>query len=198
MFLEVARSAQLSEHRGHRSEAIVGENQKMLRVTSLAALAILTLGCAREIKVATPFNPKDAEYINQRGKAKIEGQAFLRRNDGVVVYAAGSDVQLIPATSYAEERITAIYNGQKYLPIVQANLTKAPDEPGYMTLRRTTKANGEGRFVFADVAPGAYFITTNVSWCASMQYGCASQGGGLQERIQIAGQESVSVVLDGR
>lgn len=156
-------------------------------------------GCyAREIKVDVPFDPKEAAFINQKGKGSISGQAFLRRNDGVVVYAAGSEVKLVPATRYADARIGAIYGGAKYMNAMTAQMTKYPEEPEYMQMIKTTKANGEGRFTFNEIAPGQYYIVTGVQWCVPTRYGCDKQGGDLVDKVRIAGAETANIILDGK
>ncbi len=169
-----------------------------MRKALVCILAVLTAGCAREIKVESPFDPKEAQFINQKGRAQIDGQAFLRRNDGIVVYAAGSEVRLIPATRYAEERITAIYGSAKYIPRIQANLIRIDPQTQYLEMQRVTKANGEGRFSFTEVGPGTYYVLTEVQWCAPSQYGCITQGGGLRERVEIRGPEKVNLVMNGQ
>jgi hypothetical protein len=120
---------------------------------SAVLLAITLAGCvAQKVTLSTTFNPAEAEYINAKGKAQVAGQLFLRRNDGVVVYGAGSEVRLYPATSYARERMTIIYGARKMSSGTRP-VEFSDENPDYRRLSRVAKANGEGRFVFADVAP---------------------------------------------
>jgi hypothetical protein len=168
-----------------------------------AAVGLLTVillaGCAaRTVQVSSTFDAKQAAYINTKGKATINGQAFLRRNDGIVVYAAGSKVFLIPVTAYAEERIAGLYQGKKYVNGLERVKIEAGDNPEYESYMRTTKANGEGRFVFSEVAQGLYFVNTAVGWCVPTQNGCDQQGGNLMDRVSIQGAEKVELILDGK
>lgn len=157
-------------------------------------IALALSGClARTIQLDTRFDPKEAAYINEKGANAIEGQAFLQRRDGIVVYAAGSDVYLIPATRYARERIEKIYRGAKLVDIYAAGATKTPDNPEFRRLSRTTKADGEGRFRFENVADGDYFVQTAVVW----QPGDFAAGGALVDLVSVNGAD-VSVVLSGR
>lgn len=168
-----------------------------MRIVLAAALACLMAGCVKEVTLSTTFDAREAAYINTKGKARIEGQAFLRRNDGVVVYGAGSAIQLIPATTYARERFAAIYAGKKMSPAL--NPTKFNEtDPSYTANTRTAKANGEGRFSFDEVAPGKYFVTALVTWCAPSQYGCITQGGSLHEEVTIRGSEKTELVMSGQ
>jgi len=134
--------------------------------------------------------PPEAEYIHATGPNSIYGQAFLRRNDGVVVYAAGSDVTLIPYTPYAEERMRTIYGDRKtaYFKVNFEN-----DDPLYHQYMRKTVANGEGRFSFEGLANGTYYITTHVEWMA----GDSRQGGALMERVSVGGGNKAEVILRG-
>lgn len=159
-------------------------------------LAVALTGCVRQVKMTSQFNPAEASFINNKGKARIEGQLFLRRNDGVVVYGAGTEVTLIPQSTYADERIITLYQGNKMLraPI----LTRIEDtDPAYLQYQRHVKANGEGRFVFDEVPAGSYYITGAVTWCAPSQYGCITQGGGLLERVTVRGSEKQEIIMNG-
>lgn len=138
----------------------------------------------------TKFIPAEASFINNIGKGAIEGQAFLRRNDGVVVYAAGSEVKLIPATAYAEERMTAIYGAAK---IAYWNAGFKNDDQSYYQYMKTTIADGEGKFAFKEIADGSYFVVTTVTWMA----GNVPQGGTLMERVTISGGSMQQVILRG-
>ena len=81
---------------------------KKFIITGLVAL--LTAGCSgRVIETTVPFNPKEVAFINQRGAADIEGQAFFRQQGGGVVTCAGEEVMLVPAGQYATERMSQIY-----------------------------------------------------------------------------------------
>jgi hypothetical protein len=141
-------------------------------------------------KINASFNAADAAFIYQQGKGGIKGQAFLRRNDGIVIYAAGSDVVLIPKTTYSTERINALYGSGKI------NLyTPSPESPpGFEAATRQTKANGEGRFEFPNLADGDYYIVTKVIWMV----GNMQQGGALMEQAQIRAGATVEVIMSGQ
>src|SRR6218665_568187 len=55
------------------------------------------------------FDPGAAAIIKQEGKASISGQAFVRRSNGKLLRAVGTDVFLIPRNAYADERIAVLY-----------------------------------------------------------------------------------------
>lgn len=163
----------------------------MIRTTLGAiVMALFLFGCT-STTLTTSFDPKQAAFINTQGSASITGQAFLRRNDGIVVYAAGSEVTLIPKTPYSDERIAAIYGGGK-ISYFGANFKNDVQE--YYQYTRKTVADGEGRFTFNDVASGSYYVTTSVIWM--VQY--VQQGGALMERVTVSNGQKASIIMSGR
>lgn len=154
------------------------------------AVAVALTACSPTTLVTT-FNPLEAAYIHNTGKATISGQAFLRRNDGIVVYGAGSEVDLIPVTTYSRERIQAIYKGTNYS--VWTPGFKNSD-PAYENYIRKTTADGEGRFKFEGVADGSYYVVTAVVWM--VQY--AQQGGALKADVTIKDGKPVELIMTGQ
>ena len=155
-----------------------------LRTFVLVAFAAMLAACVQTVTVGTPFDPAEHEFAVKPGHATITGQAFMRRNDGVVVYAAGSQVMLLPASSYVLEIYEAsqkIYGAAKVGNLDQrlAVYTKA------------VQANGEGRFSFSGVPDGSYLIATQVVWMA----GDMRQGGDLTKFVTVAGGQSVDTIL---
>lgn len=152
---------------------------------------IFMLGaCSSTGTLTTAFDANAAAFINASGSADITGQAFLRRNDGIVVYGAGSEVRLIPKTAYSDERMQQIYGSgkQSYLGRAFTN-----DDPDYYNYVRTVIADGEGRFTFENVANGEYYLVTSVTWM--VQY--VQQGGLLMERVSVTGGQDVNVIMRG-
>ncbi|OCW56860.1 hypothetical protein [Hoeflea olei] len=147
--------------------------------------------CVAAPTITSSFNPQEAEFINRQGSGSISGQAFLRRNDGIVVYAAGSDVVLIPRTAYATERMNALYRGGKFNNLVP---DPATTDPRYVEMTRKTRANGEGRFRFENLAAGQYYVVTSVSWRA----GDMNQGGNLMETATLADGENLELIMTGQ
>jgi hypothetical protein len=160
-----------------------------IRTILLTALAVGATACVAAPKLTTTFNPAEAAFIHQQGRGSVKGQAFLRRNDGMVVYAAGSEVGLVPKTTYSTERMNAIYRGGKMNYFVPAPETPA----GYEAAMRKTKANGEGRFEFTGVADGDYYVATKVQWMA----GDIAQGGSLMEPVSVRNGATVEVIMTG-
>lgn len=167
----------------------------MTRLATAAFAALLLAGCST-VSVNTAFDPSAAAFIQTKGKATITGQAFLRRNDGIVVYGAGSTVQLIPKTAYSDARMTAIFKGAHEAPadpITGLPIAVKNDDPQFAAYTRTVVANGEGRFTFPNVPDGTYYITAPVIWNVQ-----GPQGGTLLGTATVAGGQNVDVIMNGQ
>lgn len=155
-----------------------------MRILILLTLTAFLTACTQSIVLDTPFEPSEHEYAAKPGKASVTGQAFMRRNDGFVVYAAGSPVYLIPDTRYTREifdKGTASFG-----PVNLSNGDKR-----LVTYSRHTQADGEGRFSFSSIPDGPYLIVTGVVWMA----GNARQGGDLTRFIAVKDGEDVETIL---
>ncbi len=140
--------------------------------------------------MTAPFDPREAAFIHQPGPATLSGQAFLRRKDGIVVPAAGSIVRLIPATAHSRERMAALYGGRKfnrYMPQIPVT------DPRYFEMMRTTRADGDGRFAFAGLADGDYYLTTRIEW----EFEGLPRGGALMETARIRQGKDLQLILSG-
>lgn len=168
-----------------------------MRSLVAVALAVLLSGCLTQtVSMTSAFNATEAEHINRRGQGEVAGQMFLTQRGGAVVYGAGSTVYLYPETPYTTERMQKIFQGGKVFPSV-LGLKVENEDPNFMNYRRTEKADGQGNFVFRDVAPGNYYVTGTVTWCVPSRYGCDPQGGALLERVTITGPQKIKLIMNG-
>jgi hypothetical protein len=162
----------------------------------MALFASTLLASCSTVNVNSTFDPTAAAYITTQGKATITGQAFLRRNDGVVVYGAGSTVKLIPKTAYSDARIAAMFKGAKVAPadvITGTEVTVKNEDPQFAQYTRTTVANGEGRFTFPNVADGTYYVTAPVIWMVEVP-----QGGTLLGTVTVSGGSNADIIMNGQ
>jgi hypothetical protein len=141
------------------------------------------------------FDPKTAAFIHKEGKAKIEGHAFIRRPDNAVENAVGQTVRLIPVTPYSEARFAQFYGGKRFLPAWQ--VPKIEADPEYASYTRTTTSESNGHFTFESVAPGKYYVATQIMW--RPKGSLFQEGGALWDMITVTGKETkpIKVVLTG-
>lgn len=169
-----------------------------LRILVLAALPLALLAACNRTgpggAIATMrFDPAEAAFIKAPGGATIDGQAFLRDRSGQVNvrYAAGETVRLVPATAYAQARFAHFYGGGKF--VAASAIPKIEPDPNYAAYTRTTRAGPTGRFTFDSVAPGRYFVTTQLIW--KPKESLLSEGGAMYEEVVVTGRETGAVKL---
>ncbi len=153
-------------------------------------------GCVERKPATVAFSAEGAAFIKKGGTGVITGHAFRTKPSGVVVNAAGQVVRLIPATAFARERFANFYGKGKYVPHA-AYPREDEVDPAYSEYTRTTKAESNGRFAFDKVAPGTYFLTTQVIWGDEAAF--SREGGSVYDSITLTGRETepVQVILSG-
>lgn len=164
-----------------------------------AALALSCCGSTREAAPGptAPFDAAEAGFIRKSGSATINGQAFLRDRTGQVNvhFASGEVVRLVPATTYAQARVAQFYGAGKF--VAAGAIPKVSADPEYAAYTRTTKSDAMGRFSFDKVAPGRYFVMSQLIW--RPKDGFTSEGGAMYEEVTVTGTESgpIKIMLTG-
>ncbi len=168
-----------------------------MRRVFLSVLFASGLAACRSTHIDSPvaFDASEAAFIQKDGKATIEGHAFVTNRSGGVVNAAGQTVWLIPSTAYARQRFAAIYGGAKSIPA--RAIPKADSDPAYSQYTRQTKTTSGGKFTFEKVAPGDYFVVSQMTW--KKEDAMFPDGAAMFETVKITGAEtdSVDVVVSG-
>lgn len=169
----------------------------MRSIVIAAALATALAGCQTSRPAATvAFSAEEAAFIRKPGTGVITGHAFRTRPSGTVVNAAGQVVRLVPATAFARERFANLYGNRKYIPHGAYPRDDAVDA-AYAEHTRTTKAEANGHFGFDKVAPGTYFVTTQVVWGDESAF--SREGGSVYDIVTLTGRETepVDLILSG-
>ena len=151
---------------------------KLKLIALMMGLALIS-GCAnRQLVQRMPFPSAEYSALPTTGTGTVEGQAFLKTVGGDVKYGAGTEVYLIPVTSYSEQWYDIVFNQHK-VPVIS--------DPRQTPYVRIVQADGAGNFKFEDVPPGKYFARADVTWSAPSQYGgLALQGGPMANRISVS------------
>lgn len=158
---------------------------------TLLLSAFTMQACVKEIVTTTVFDPEEVSYILDEGSNTISGQAFLRQRGGGVITCAGNTVHLVPAGTYARERIQNIY-GTIFRPALSLAYARADSpDPYYVTLSREARCDAQGNFLFQGVADGAYFVATKVVWEVNYQL----QGGHVMAPVKVSGGQAVEVIV---
>ena len=159
----------------------------------LALLVAMAVAGCQTAQISKTFDPLAGEYVLKKGTGTIEGQAFMRRDYGRLVTAAGERVFLIPATGYAVERFSAMFGGD-----MRSYYGASVEEPpaDYYRLRRETKVDMSGKFTFADVAPGRYIVATRIFWTEPHSY--LTRGGAIYDIVEVKNDAVTQAVISGK
>ena len=176
----------------------------MRRIAILLALTLAACNPAPQIAPVSlevsdvAFNTAQAAFIKKPGVAVINGEAFLRENSGGLKHASGEVVRLIPQSDYARSRFAKLYGGEKF--VSARDIPKVPADPAYVEYTRTTKVDERGHFTFDHVAPGRYFISTQVLWRNDKSF--FTEGGAIYDSVTISAKDTedapVKVIVSGK
>jgi len=160
--------------------------------------AVLVTGCATvpatEVPISAPFNKKDVAWFNSTGAGTLEGSAFLRTKGGAVKTCAGYDVQLLPYSAYAAERMRFIYGSDTsgYLFGPRRAWKFTPDEPEFYKSLKKTVCDANGEFEFDRLPNGDYFVIAKVTWDIG---NVVDEGGTMMGKVTIANGANEKVTL---
>ena len=156
-------------------------------------VAALGLQACQAARIESKFDPAHAEFALKKGRGRIEGQAFLRRDYGRLVTAAGERVFLIPATTYTVERFNSMFGGD--MRSYYGNTVEDPPET-YYRYRRETKVDMQGKFSFENLAPGRYIVATRIFWTEPRSY--LTRGGAVYDVVDVRNDETTTAIISGK
>lgn len=164
-----------------------------------APIVVVLLGltaCSAPMALHSRFDPAEIAWFSRRGTNTIEGTAIARSYRGAVKTCAAQTVTLFPVSTYASERMTALYGNAKegFNPVTAGRPADFEgDDPAYHEAARTMRCDGRGRFAFSELADGAYFVVAEVTW--HDRRAGLEQGGYLMQRVEVASGETRDILL---
>ncbi len=164
---------------------------------SVAGLGMALLSnCANPVALHTRFQPHEVAWFSNRGTNTIEGTAIARAYNGTAKTCAALTVTLFPASTYANERMSALYQSDQegFNPILMGRSANFDnDDPGYIQTAKTTRCDAHGHFAFSELPDGDYFLVGEVTW--QDRRAGLRQGGYLMRRVRVGSGETKEVLL---
>lgn len=112
---------------------------------------------------------------------------------------AGTPVELVPAGTYASERMGKAYGNTMEgfrTPMQMYQQGVLPEQPAaYLSSFRTKLCDPQGFTTFTDIPDGDYYLTTRITWSLGGDFYLNQEGGYLMQRVSVAGGETKEVVL---
>jgi hypothetical protein len=146
-----------------------------MKTISRMAFLVAVAGCATAPGTFTPLPFDEAEYsaLAKTGTGIVRGQVFSKTVGGDVKKGAGENVVLFPATKYGDQR----YSEQ----VIGGKLASSREDSRYVNYVLVKTTDGDGRFEFANVPPGQYYLISSITWVAGDQ----TQGGKVSRKIEV-------------
>lgn len=176
-----------------------------MKPTALILALTLSVGGCTQLEgllpgsaLSTPITPAEVEWARKSGTNSVSGNASMT-SGGTSHTCAGQSANLVPDSTYARARMTAIFGnatrGTRAASLGPVKFER--DDPLYVSTLRTTKCDASGTFSFARVPDGVWYATTSVKWEGAPQAGRGSQveGGSMMQRVDVRGGRLVKVML---
>ena len=153
----------------------------------IVVLGLAYAGCAvrQPVQMQTKFDYSEHKPYTEPGENSIKGQGFLRQQGGSVVTCAGSEVAMLPATSFFREAINHLRAGNK--PRMEIETL----DPTFKPMIKRAQCDAQGNFSFTKLPDGAWFVLTQVNWIVAR----VTQGGTLMRELTLSGNETTQVLL---
>jgi len=156
--------------------------------SSCVAILLILLGCEQTIvKPTVPFNPQEMKNALRAGNSAIIGQAFAKTQGGDVKYGAGNTILLIPLTSYVEQALRLSDKANAF--------TKVDLDPRMVNYSKSVVADGTGHFKFTHLAPGRYYIETDMKWKVPTRNGLQETGGTVKGVASIENDGTIVEII---
>ncbi len=125
----------------------------MTRCIVFVLVAFLMVSCAGTYEREAQYIQEEYTPYEGTGTAQICGQAYVSLDGGNQHVASGNNVLLAPVTTYTKEAFE--------IKVLRGENMVDPD-PQAMKFEKHTKTDDEGRFCFADLPAGDYFVVADV------------------------------------
>ncbi|WP_440466911.1 hypothetical protein ACKI1H_27175 [Pseudomonas sp. YH-1] len=159
-----------------------------MRAVAATVVLLALAGCAgnqvKPLEFGT-FPASEYEALQKSGSSTVTGQVFLKTRGGDVKFGAGSEVVLIPATSYSATLMQAYTEDRP---------AGTPD-PRVKQYSHRTQADGSGYFTFRNVPAGRYYVNSSVNWEAPTQFGLSHQGGFILVPVSVGDGEEARIMV---
>lgn len=159
---------------------------------SLSACAETRFTRGDRVRDRDGFDAQAVAWSKKAGTNTIAGTAELTAN-GQTKTCARLEVRLVPDARYTRERIAMLY-GTATEGFVAADKARSVQErpgavvdPAYARSHKVATCDAKGRFTFAGLADGTYYVLAPVIW---RKPSSQTDGGFLMQRVNVKGGET--------
>lgn len=134
-------------------------------MNKIIILVTLMLTSCASYQGKESFNTEEINwFVNGKGKYKVQGESFARRNNGNIVTCAGLEVSLVPVSKYSTERINSLYGNDKKGRTFLNLFNRIPEgEKAYYENRAKVRCDSRGQFKFTNIPQGEYYLISFIT-----------------------------------
>jgi hypothetical protein len=176
-------------------EAIATIASSTLLLSSLVGSQVAL--SAEPLRLTSRFDPDAVKWVEEQGNSSVQGEAFLKLEDGTWKGCAGLGVELLPVAEYSSERIFKTYgNNERGQILLEQNPPKfTPDAEEYHKMVLHSQCDAQNAFLFRNVGAGEYYVIAFIIWDINQGGVVSKAGGGVMRRIKVEPGASVTVDL---
>ncbi len=149
-------------------------------------------------QLESTFNIDDVKWVKAAGNSSIQGKAFIKLKNKETKGCAGFGVELLPAATYANERILKTYGNNDHGQILmEDNPPKfTPDAKEYHDMVIKTKCNTNNEFTFNNISAGEYYVIGFIIWDKNENGKTVKAGGGVMKKVKVAANSCAEAILN--
>lgn len=160
----------------------------------LAAIVLILSGCATQ-PTWTPLPYNEAEYApyKKKGTGIVKGDVFAKTVGGDVKKGSGSNVYLMPATTFGDQRYKEAF--------VNGAVATVDADPRHGENVKKVQADIDGKFQFTEITTGKYYVFSSVFWEIQKwdsilgRYYSVRTGGNVIKQIDVTNGKTTEVSL---
>jgi len=143
------------------------------------------------VQLISEFNVDSVKWVKIKGNSSVSGEVHLKLGDGAYKGCSGFNIELLPASKYANERILSTYGNtdQGQILMSQKPPKFIPDVKEYHEYLIKSECDSNSKFSFNAVPSGEYYLIAFVIWGKEPN----QQGGGVMKKISVGKQQDMKV-----
>ncbi len=143
------------------------------------------------VPLTNEFDVDSVKFVKIKGNSSVSGEVHLKLESGVYKGCAGFNIELLPASKYANERIFSTYGNTDEGQILMSQKPPKfiPDVKEYHEYLIKSECDSNSNFRFNAVPSGDYYLIAFVIWGKEPN----QQGGGVMKRISVGKQQDMKV-----
>tara|TARA_B100000809_G_scaffold259048_1_gene303309 strand:- start:48 stop:554 length:507 start_codon:yes stop_codon:yes gene_type:complete len=143
------------------------------------------------VQLISKFNVDSVKWVKIKGDSSVSGEVHLKLGSDNYKGCAGFNIELLPASKYANERIISTYGNidQGQILMSQNPPKFIPDVKEYHEYLIKSECDSKSNYIFNAVPSGEYYLIAFVIWGKEPN----QEGGGVMKKISVGKHQDLKV-----